>query len=265
MLNEIFGTQQANEYSNPQFPANEFAPGTPSHESPSANSYMPQEVWQESPLGADEIHETGMSTVGHPGYGMSQELYEWETGSGMTVEQEVTAAAELMNVQSEAELDQFIGRLIKRVARVLPIPNPVPFLGALRKVASRALPTLAGTVLGGPLGGIVGGMAGKALGLEVQGMTQDEQNFELARQFIRFANDSARRVATLSRGNPRAHPLDIARNAMFQAAERYAPHLLGEQYETSSPATAAPVLPPATAARRGVWVRRGRVIVIYGA
>jgi hypothetical protein len=72
-------------------------------------------------------------------------------------------AGELLEIDSEAELDQFLGKLIKRVGRGLGrvIRSPIgrAIGGFLKGVAKKALP-LAGTALGGVFGGPLGAQIG---------------------------------------------------------------------------------------------------------
>jgi hypothetical protein len=191
----------------------------------------------------------------------SQELYET-----MSEEEEMALAAELLEVQSEEEIDQFLGKLFRRVVRgagrFLRSPVGRVIGGVLRGVARKALPiagSAIGTFVGGPigtaLGGQLGSMAGQAMGLETAGMSNEEANFATSRQFIRFATNAARNAAM---SVPGRDPNAIARDAVRAAAQRFAPGLLGPQ--------AGRISAPTTAVRnRGVWVRRGSTIVIYGA
>ena len=74
-------------------------------------------------------------------------------------------AAQLLEITSEEELDQFLGGLFKKVWRgVKKIGKPLG--GLLKKVAKVALPiagTAAGTFFGGPVGGMIGGNSPPAL------------------------------------------------------------------------------------------------------
>ena len=93
--------------------------------------------------------------------------------------------------------------------------------GALKGVAKKALP-LAGSALGGaiggPLGAKIGGglanVAGKALGLEAESLTQEDHEFEGARQFVRVAANTVNKAASAP---PNADPRAVAQMAATQA------------------------------------------------
>lgn len=88
------------------------------------------------------------------------EVFGEVQGEGdLTEAQEMELAAELLAVRDEAELEQFLGNLFRRVGGALRgvASRVAPALGGiLKNVARRALPILggaAGTFFGGPLGG----------------------------------------------------------------------------------------------------------------
>jgi hypothetical protein len=148
--------------------------------------------------------------------------------------QEMELAAELLGVRDENELDHFLGNLIGSIGGALSsagkavAPHLVPIL---KNVAKSALPTLGqvgGTLLGGPLGGSIGGQLGSAaaniFGLEMEGLSLEDREFETARGFTRFASEAARNVRRLP---PGTHPREGARRAASAAARRYAPGLAG--------------------------------------
>ncbi|MFN9038780.1 MAG: hypothetical protein ACK5YO_20955 [Planctomyces sp.] len=112
--------------------------------------------------------------------------------------------------------------------------------------------------MGGAAAGFLANAAGKALGLEVRGMTQEEANFASARQFVRFATNASQRAAVGVSRSGNGNPTAIARTAVTQAARNFAPGLLGPQFGT----VPAPQLP--SRGNRGVWIRRGNALIIYG-
>ncbi len=143
-------------------------------------------------------------------------------------------ASELLSITNEMELDQFLGKLFKKA-----VGGASSFLksgagkalgGVLKNVAKKALP-IAGRVLGNAVLPGVGGMIGGALGnaasglfeLELEGLSQEDREFETARAFVKFAGNAARQAASSPQNRPAA---DIARNAVSNAARRYAPGLL---------------------------------------
>jgi len=58
--------------------------------------------------------------------------------------------------------------------------------------------------------------------MELEGLSPEDKEFELARHFIRFTRHAYRRARQLQRGDPR----QLARAALAQAAREHAPGLL---------------------------------------
>jgi len=189
---------------------------------------------------------------------------EWSGGGVLSEAEEMQLASELLGVTSEAELDQFLGSLIKKASSAIgsvvrsPIGRAVG--GVLKTAARKALPLAGGAVggyFGGPLGAKIGsGLAaagGRALGLEAETMPQEEREFEGAKQFVRFAANTVKNAAT---SPVSANPVVAAQAAASTAAKQFLPGLV-------SPTTGG----GAGAAGRGQsgrWMRRGTKIVIYG-
>lgn len=166
-------------------------------------------------------------------------------------------ATELLGVSQEQELDHFLGSLIKKVGSAVGsvVRGPVgqALGGVLKTVAKQALP-MAGAALGNlvvpGLGGVVGSklgsMAGSALGLELEGLSQKDREFETAKQFVRIATDAV--SSALANPAMGQSPRQSAMQAMDQALQRHAPALLAQN----------------RVAEQGRWVRRGNQIVLYG-
>ena len=191
---------------------------------------------------------------------------EFEAGGLMSEADEMELATELLSVTNEAELDQFLGSLIKRVGQAAGkfVRSPVgqALGGALKTVAKKALPLAGGaigTYLGGPLGAKIGSglasAAGKALGLEAESLAQEDREFEGAKQFVRVAANAVNRAASAP---PNADPRAIAQSAAAAAARRLAPGLGAGGYGPAGN-------PPFGRAQVGRWMRRGNKIVLYGA
>ncbi|MGH3870629.1 MAG: hypothetical protein ACRDSR_03775 [Pseudonocardiaceae bacterium] len=160
-----------------------------------------------------------------PGYG---ELESWGEM------QEMELATELLEVSSEAELEQFLGKLIQGAAKTVGgfIKSPVgqALGGALKSVAKTALPMAAGALgnlvvpgVGGMVGAKLGSMASKLFELELEGMNEQEAELEVARRYVRFASTAARNAARAPSGAP---PGAVARAAVVSAARRHAPGLV---------------------------------------
>lgn len=131
-------------------------------------------------------------------------------------------ASELLSVQSEAELDQFLGKLIKKASRFAGKLVKGPLKGMLKSVAKAALP-IAGNIIAPGVGGMVGKAASNLFEMEMEGMSAEDREFENAKAFVRFAGNAAKRAAANRRPvNPRLN----ARRAVARAAKRYAPALL---------------------------------------
>lgn len=142
---------------------------------------------------------------------------------------EIALASELLEVTNEEELDQFLGKLIKKVGGVargvLATPAGGALKGLLRSAAKRALP-LAGRAIGGyfggstgaNIGGRLGSAAGRMFGLELEGLSDEDQEFEVARRFVKLATQTTRRLP------PRATP-GQARSTFLKVARQMAPGL----------------------------------------
>jgi hypothetical protein len=178
----------------------------------------------------------------HELFGEGGELSgEWEGGGGrrhgdspFSENEELELAAELLDVRNEQELDHFLGGLISKVGNAIGsvVKSPIgqALGGVLKKVAKTALPiagSALGTFIGGPAGGLIGGKlastAGNLFGLELEGLSGEDREFEVARRFVRFASSAARHATRVPRG---ANPHQAARWATIAAARRHAPGLL---------------------------------------
>lgn len=172
---------------------------------------------------------------------------------------EIQLANELLEVTNEHELEQFLGKLVSAAARgarsFIASPTGRQLTGVLRQAAKRALPVVgraAGEWVrpgGGAAGARMASAAGNLFGLELEGLSGEDREFEVARAFVRFGSDAARRAASAPPGAP---PAQAVGAAVRTAAQRHAPGFV------------------ATGGRRpqrrsGRWVRRGNSIVIYGA
>lgn len=141
--------------------------------------------------------------------------------------EEMELAVELLEVTSEAELDQFLGKLFKKAWRgIKQVGSKVvrPLGGVLKAVAKKALPfvaTAAGTFLGGPAGGAIAGKLGslvsQALEAETTGVALADRDLEKCRQFVRMAGKAARAAAQAS---PGANPVQVAQQVLASAAQR---------------------------------------------
>lgn len=193
--------------------------------------------------------------------------YEFEYDDSeyaFTEADEMELAAELLEVVDEDELDQFLGRVIRRVGRGVrrAVRSPVARAlgGALRGVAKKALPGVGAAIgtaiapgLGTKVGGALGSAASNLFEMELEGLSPEDQEFEVARRFVQLAGDAARKAAAAV---PTASPQAAARSALVAAARKHAPGLLRPSMASSQEVT------PTGSGRSGRWVRRGRKIVL---
>jgi uncharacterized protein (DUF697 family) len=171
---------------------------------------------------------------GETSYEMNGEISHNEGTFNEVTEMEL--ASELLSIQSEMELDQFLGKLFKKAvgaAKNFARSSTGKALGGMLKgLAKKALP-IAGKALGSfiapgigtAIGGAIGTAASNLFELELEGLSAEDREFETARAFVRFAGNSAKR-ATSTRA---ANPSSAARTAIVNSARRYAPGLLARR------------------------------------
>ena len=171
---------------------------------------------------------------------------------------EMELAAGLLGVSTHAELEGFLGDVINQAGRV--IGKTVPPLGAsalagiLTAAAKQALPVVDSALEHRP--GRTASTAAKYLGLELEGLSPEDQEFEAAKQFIRFAGDATK--------NAVASPVSMSpQAAATQAARRYAPGLRSGLAGGAAPtANVLPADAPPVTGQSGRWVRRGPNIIV---
>jgi hypothetical protein len=190
-------------------------------------------------------------------------------------EQELELAAELLGVSEEAELDQFLGKLFKRLAPavggIIGSPSGQALKGLLKNTAKKGLPMLGravggyfGGAKGGDIGADVGSLAGRVFGLELEGMSPEDQELQVAKQFVRLAGDAIAKAGQAPSG---AAPQQVARTALASAARQHAPGLLrngGGAAPGAGFGGAAGARVPRGRKRTGRWIRRGNKIVLFG-
>jgi len=200
------------------------------------------------------------------------ESYEIESSSDARAgevfgqNEQMEFAAGLLEISNEAQLDRFIGDLIAKAGHVVGTfvdsPTGQALGGILKRAAKQALPVV-GRALGGHLAGTTGAergaqfalTAGKLFGLELEGLSPEDQEFEAAKGFVRFAGEAVKNTVRAPAGmSPRA----AIQSAVIQAGRRYAPGLLRSVSATRSTPRIAQCVP----ASSGRWVRRGSNIYI---
>ena len=179
--------------------------------------------------------------------------------------EEMELASELLSVSNEQELEQFLGGLIRKAAsavkKVVKSPLGNSLGGLLKGAVKKVLPmagSAVGTFLGGPLGTAVGGQlasaAGSALGLELEGMSQEDQEFEVARRLVKLAGEATKTATQIASSQD---PASAARTAVVAAARKHAPGLVRPSGSTTPSFNGG-------GAHGGRWIRRGGKIILLG-
>lgn len=169
---------------------------------------------------------------------------------GLTEIAELELASELLEVESEHDLGIFIGHV---AASYPPSPAVPGVLTVARRVAPRgalvmgAQPTSSGGATNAARSARQLREA-KLLSLELEGMSPEDREFELARRWVRFITRALECASRQPRN--RRSPAALAQSALTTAARDAAPSLVGHPVLKVAPST-------------GSWARRGRSIVVY--
>lgn len=192
--------------------------------------------------------------------------------------EEMEFAAQLLEITDEAELDQFLGNLIKKAggaARAF-IKSPVgkQLGGILKGAAKKALPVVGSALgnlvapgIGGAIGGKLASGLGSAFGLELEGLSPQDQEFEVARSFVRLAGDAAKNAASSAASATGASAQQAAKSAFIKAAQKHAPGLIkqaGGGGNGSSTVRDQRNGRGQSGSRSGRWVRKGNQIILLG-
>jgi hypothetical protein len=170
--------------------------------------------------------------------------------------EESELALELLGVSSEAELDQFLGKLFRRAAKGLKKVGSSlgkaagPLGGVLKGVAKKALPFVGGALgslipipgVGTAVGTALGSAVSQALEAELSGLETEDQELQMARRFVRIAGTAAQQAARSAASHD---PQTAARSAVLAAARQHLPRLGHTSHS-------------------GRWERRGDQIVLFG-
>jgi len=203
-------------------------------------------------------------------YGEEMESYPLTSETPVLSEaQEMEYAAELMELETEGEFENFLGDLIGGVGKVLNSATGNALGGLLKGAAKKLLP-VAGTALGGffggPLGAALGGKLAGAVGgsLEMEAEA-DQREWEAAQTFVKLAVDAAKNAAMAPPGqDPRA----TAQQALVEAAQKHAPDLIStpgsKSFQTTHEGCHCGQHHPHHHHRSGQWERHGSRIVLSG-
>ncbi len=179
---------------------------------------------------------------------------------------EIELATELLGISTEEELDQFLGSLFKKVSGAVGKIARGPIGGLLKGVAKKLLPMAGGALgslipipgVGTALGTAAGNAAANMFEVNLEGMEQEDQEFDIARRFVRLAGEAA---ANAANAGPAAATPAGARAALVEAARTHAPGLAKAMTSGGGVMAGAPSVP----GRSGRWIRRGRHILVLGA
>ncbi|MBX3747224.1 MAG: hypothetical protein KF833_18100 [Verrucomicrobiae bacterium] len=223
-----------------------------------------------------EQDTAGIDPEAYEGEMEAEDAFEAAPTRTLGPEEELDLANDLLEIESEEELDQFLPALIGVGAKLLPgIAKGIGSLfGRKRRrrrraqqereaVLSDVLGEIARTALGGePSAGgngvarAVGPAVGELFEAELPGAGAESPELERARRFVRLATTAAQKAALIpSTVDPRA----AVQNAVRAAAEG----LLGRARRALG-GQAPQQEGPAADGQSGRWVRRRNRIVLYG-
>jgi hypothetical protein len=154
------------------------------------------------------------------------EAFSYEDASEVLGETEqLELASELLEAESEADLDRVLRDLISSVCRTIGklISSPeAKAIGGILKGAAKRI-----------LSGIGRGTdaAARDFGLELEGLSSEDREFEIARHYVNFAGEVIRNMALAPSS---ADASTAAAAAAVEAAKRYAPGLLRSQAEAET-------------------------------
>ena len=200
--------------------------------------------------------ESTMESFEHGQPGSSGGYAATRNGRGLSEEQQMDLASQLMELESEAEFEGLYDTVLTTLGAGDWAKSPTGV--AVKQGVKAALPIIAGTV-GSHLPGVWGPLVQTALPVVADALEAEaeaeERDWETANVIVRVilgANDNAARA-------PRhADPHEVAHHAITEAIRRHAPHALRAWSD------------PAHERRRGRhrhtghWVREGHNIFVYG-
>jgi uncharacterized protein (DUF697 family) len=192
-----------------------------------------------------------------------EDEYGYENEGPLSDAEEMELAAELLEITSDEELDMFLGKVFRKVGRGVrkfarsSVGKQLG--GILKGVAKKALPIAGGAIgsffapgVGTAIGSKLGAAASNLFELELEGMSPEDQEFEVARRYVRLAAEAAKQAANAPARMP---PKAVANKAMTIAAQKHAPGLMNMSKNGAN----------GRRKPQGTWKRRGNTIVLYGA
>lgn len=181
--------------------------------------------------------------------------FEFESEGVLTDEEEMELAAELLEVGSDEELEYFFKKMFKRVKRFARSKTGRALGGIFKGIVKKALPVVGGAIgsfvapgAGTAIGSRLGSMVSGALEMELEGIGQEDMEFETARRLVRIASTAAKNAARIPPGSMNSG--SIAQQAIKAAIKRHIPN-------------ASHTAGSSGRGKRGTWVRRGRQIILH--
>lgn len=188
---------------------------------------------------------------------------------------EAELTSRLLEVGNEQELEQFLGDLMASATRAahtfVDSPTGQALGDVLKDAARKALPVIGQAIgdrvapgSGGDMGRSVGAAASQLFEMELEGLSNEDKEFEVGRRYVQFARGATRAAAQ----RPRT-PMPPRRRAVLaarHAARAYAPGLVGLIDLTptdGAPSNGTSINGASHAPASGRWIRRGRVITVY--
>jgi hypothetical protein len=228
-----------------------------------ANSTEPQTQNREDTY-MHNLDRTTMEMNDEADFESPEDQYEAGIEGPFSEEEEAEHAAQLLEITEEAELDQFLGDLLKKAGRyvggALKSPLLQPLGGFLKGAIKKALPIAGGVLgnmvvpgLGGQVGSRLASSAGNLLGFEYEALGPEDQEFEVAKRMVRMVGSAVQNAA---QAVPTADPQAAAKSAVIAAAQAHVPGLLQATTQGNGSHHHHP--------RSGRWYRRGRKILLVG-
>ena len=171
---------------------------------------------------------------------------EAEAESLLSASQEAEFASQLMEVNSEAEMDELLGRIVNTIGRAVQgvagaanSRQGRALIEAVKPLARSALPAIGGAIgsafapgVGTQIGATFGSAASNLFEMEVPGQSEAEQQFEVARRVVRLTSAAAADVASAPAGAPAEL---VGEFSLVRAASRLARPLFGRALRAISP------------------------------
>lgn len=192
----------------------------------------------------------------------AQSAFEYDDAEPLNEQTELELAQQLLAVENEQELDEFLGKLFRKAVRGVKkfARSKVgrALGGALKSVAKVGLP-LAGRALGNfvvpGIGGIVGGQLGSLatqfFELSEASLGDEEAELDAARKFVRLATAASQTAAGMS---SQVSPRRAALLAIKMAA----------QNQMGKDPVASPRINSRGRSQQGRWIRRGNKVILLG-